>query len=151
MSSIKDRDGPGKKRGGPRRIEPQRAAPRQEETDTRPAFTYSNGLGHDGQTPPFDPTGKPERKPENGSPDTLLRDTSSMAAPYFARMRLVVIGGIDDGRRYRWTKEELAHLRQKEQRGEDDPEDEDPDGFPHRPRRQDQPPDQGVVGWRNGS
>ena len=104
--------------------------------------------------------GKPllSTQPENPSanrkmapPIPWLRDTSSMAGPYFARMRLVVIGGIDDGRRYRWTKEELAHLRQKEQRGEDDPEDEDPDGFPHRPRRQDQPPDQGVVGWRNGS
>ena len=100
MNSIKDRDGPCKKRKGPRRIEPQRAAPRQEKRDTQPAFAYGNGLGHDGQTPPFDPTGKPERKPENGSPDTLLRDTSSMAGAYFARTRLVVIGGLNPAQTY---------------------------------------------------
>ena len=130
MSSIKDRDGPGKKRKGPRRIEPQRAAPRREERDTQPTFPYGNGLGHEGQIPPLDPTGNPERKRENGSPGTLPHDTGWMAGAYFARTRLVVIGGLDDGRRYRWAGLGLAHLWQKERRQEDCPEDDGPDGFP---------------------
>ena len=68
MNSTKDRDGPCKKRKGPRRIEPQRAAPRQEKRDTQPAFAYGNGLDHEGQTPPLDPTGNPKCKSENRSP-----------------------------------------------------------------------------------
>ena len=130
MSSKKDRDGPGKKRKGPRRIETQRAAPRREERDTRPAFTYGNGLDHEGQTPPLDPTGNPKCKCENRSPGTLPHDTGWMTGAYFARTRLVVIGGLDDGRRYHWVGLELAHLRQKERRQEDNPEDDGPDGFP---------------------
>ena len=83
MNPIKDRDGPRKKRKGPRRIEPQRAAPRQEKRDTQAAFAYGNGLDHEGQTPPLDPTGNPKCKSENRSPGTLPHDTGWIAGAYF--------------------------------------------------------------------
>ena len=64
MNPIKNRDGPRKKKeGATRRIEPQRG-PRQEKRDTQPAFAYGNGLDHEGQTPPLNPTGNPNWKPQ---------------------------------------------------------------------------------------